>query len=86
MAVCVHAVHVHYLMKSLMHSLLLAQRPLVPVLVQKWMLLILAFLRISGCVTEREKEETEGGGRTKIEDKTRSREKEYEALSENACG
>lgn len=51
-----HTVHVHYLMKSLMHSLLLAQRPLVPVLVQKWMLLILAFLRISGCATGREKE------------------------------
>ena len=42
---CTHAhVRVHYLMKSLMHPLLPARRPLVPVLVQKWMLLILASL------------------------------------------
>lgn len=45
-----------------------AQRPLVPVLVQKWMLLILAFLRISGCVTERERER---GDRGRREDKKR---------------
>lgn len=46
---CTH-VHVHHLMKSLVHPLLPAWRPWVPVLVQKWMLLILASVWIFVCV------------------------------------
>lgn len=68
-----HTVHVHYLMKSLIHPPLPARRPLVPVLVQKWMLLILASLRISECVRGGEKER-EKGERGRREDTKRERE------------
>lgn len=67
-----HTVHVHYLMKSLIHPPLPARRPLVPVLVQKWMLLILASLRISECVRGSEKER-EKGERGRREDTKRER-------------
>lgn len=67
-----HTVHVHYLMKYLIHPLLPARRPPVSVLVQKWMLLILASLRISECVRGGEKER-EKGERGRREDTQRER-------------
>lgn len=67
-----HKVHVHYLMKYLIHPLLPARRPPVSVLVQKWMLLILASLRISECVRGGEKER-EKGERGRREDTQRER-------------